>query len=216
MSFYPEVLEASQKKILRRLGPVMAQRHFYLGGGTALALHLGHRHSVDLYWFSAEPMADPLRLAADIRSAGIPFQSGLIDRGTLHGKISGVRVSFLEYLYPLLERPLRLPKYAIRIASRADLSCMKLSALAQRGSRKDFLDIYALGLRYKSLADILRLYQKKFSVMDIAHVLYALAFFEDADRERMPRMIWPANWRTTKSTIMEWVKEVAIKKSVTL
>src|SRR5450755_3737383 len=45
----------------------------YLGGGTALALHLGHRRPVDLDWFTTERLGDPLRLAQDLRNDGIAF-----------------------------------------------------------------------------------------------------------------------------------------------
>ncbi|MBM4330946.1 MAG: nucleotidyl transferase AbiEii/AbiGii toxin family protein [Deltaproteobacteria bacterium] len=208
MNFHPEVLGANQKKILRHLGPLTNHLGFYLGGGTALAIHLGHRHSVDLDWFSKESIPDPMRLAQDIRDAGISLATDRIDGGTLHGRISGVRVSFLEYRYPLLEPSIIWPQFGCRIASMADLSCMKFSALSQRGSKKDFIDVYALGLKYNSLPSMLRLYRKKFSIRDIAHVLYALSFFDDADREQMPRMLCPASWRTIKKTIHEWVREV--------
>jgi len=209
MSFHPEVLGILQKKVLRQLEPVMSQWQYFLGGGTALAIHLGHRHSIDLDWFSTEPIGDPMRLAQDIRGARVPLVSGQIERGTLHGRISGVRVRFVEYRYPLLEPPVIWPRFGCRIASMADLSSMKLSALTQRGSKKDFMDLYALGLKYRSFPDMLQLYQKKYSIQDIAHVLYALAFFEDADRERMPRMLRrPANWKSVKKTIQGWIKEM--------
>jgi hypothetical protein len=120
-----------------------------------------------------------------------------------------VRVSFLEYRYPLLRPLISWPEFECLIASPEDLACMKLSALAQRGSKKDFVDIYALGLRYQSLQDMLRLYQQKYSVKDTAHVLYSLAYFHDADKERMPRMLWETGWRTIKKTIQGWVREIA-------
>ena len=99
------------------------------------------------------------------------------------------------------------------MATLEDLACMKLSALTQRGSKKDFVDIYALGLRYFSLRDMLRLYQKKFSVEDMGHVLYGLSYFDDADKERLPKMFWDTDWRTIKKTIQGWVKEVAGSKT---
>jgi len=86
---------------------------------------------------------------------------------------------------------------------------MKLSALSQRGSKKDFVDIYALGLRCFKLREMLRLYQKKYSVEDIGHVLYGLSYFDEVDQERLPRMFWEVNWTRIKKTIQGWVKEVA-------
>ena len=211
--FHPEVLNPLQKKILQQLGPILMRQHYYLGGGATIAIYLGHRHSVDLDWFTEEGITDPMRLAQNIRDKGIPFVTGQIERGTLHGTISGVRISFLEYKYPLLKPLIIWQKAACQLATLEDLACMKLSALTQRGSKKDFVDIYALGLRYFSLRDMLRLYQKKFSVEDMGHVLYGLSYFDDADKERLPKMFWDTDWRTIKKTIQGWVKEVAGSKT---
>lgn len=207
--FHHAVLGVVQKQALRQLGPVMTHWRFYLGGGTALALYLGHRHSMDLDWFTGEQIADSLRLAQDLREEGISLVTGRIARGTLHGSVSSVRVSFLAYRYPLLQPLVSWPESGCLIAALDDLVCMKLAALAQRGSKKDFVDIYALGLRHKPLPEMLRLYRQKYAVADVIHVLYGLAYFHDADKERMPRMFWDTDWRTVKKTIQRWVKEVA-------
>lgn len=208
VSFHPQVLGAAQQKVLRRLGPLMATQQFYLGGGTALAIHLGHRRSVDFDWFTRERIADPLHLARDLSDQDIAFVTGNIERGTLHGSISGVQVSFLEYRYPLLQPLVAWPMFGCILASPEDLACMKLSALAQRGAKKDFVDVYALGIKYCSLSDMLGWYQQKYAVTDLTHVLYSLAYFDDADRERMPRMFWDSNWRTIKQTIAQWLQEL--------
>jgi hypothetical protein len=100
------------------------------------------------------------------------------------------------------------------MVSLEDLACMKLSALAQRGSKKDFVDIYALGLRHIPLKEMIRLYQQKYSVKDIGYILYGLIYFDDADRERMPRVFWDLDWRTIKRTIQGWVREVAGYKNL--
>ena len=202
-------MSSLQKKILQRLGPILTQQHFYLVGRTTIAINLGHRHSVDLDWFTGESIADPMLLAQNILDNGIPFITGQIERGTLHGTISGVRVSFLEYKYPLIKPLITWQKAACQLASLEDIASMKLSALTQRGSKKDFVDIYALGLRQFRLRDMLRFYQKKYSVEDIGHVLYGLSYFDDADKERLPKMFWDVDWKIIKKTIQGWVKDVA-------
>ena len=136
------------KTALRKLGPAMTRRQFYLAGGTALATYFGHRHSVDLDWFTGKQIEDPLRLAQEIRDERIPFKTASIERGTLYGTVSGIRVSLLEYRYPLLRPLAPCPGFACLMASMEDIACMKLSAVAQRGSKKDFVDIYALALRH--------------------------------------------------------------------
>ena len=86
---------------------------------------------------------------------------------------------------------------------------MKLSAIAQRGQKKDFIDLYALGTKSFSLQQMLSLYQKKFSLKDIGHVLFALSYFDDAEKERMPVMVWETQWNTVKATIQAWVRVLA-------
>src|SRR5438105_1871576 len=130
MSWHLEVLTRRQLTVLTQLGPWLTRRGFYLAGGTAVALHLGHRRSVDLDWFTAARIPEPLRLAQDLRESGVPFVTGAVSPGTLYGSIRGIRLSFLEYRYPLLAA-MRPWRGGTRIASRADLAAMKLAALAQ-------------------------------------------------------------------------------------
>jgi hypothetical protein len=208
MTWHREILARQQQKVLAQLGPLLTQRGFYLAGGTAVALHLGHRRSVDLDWFTAEALSDTMRLAQDLREQGIPFVAGMAAPGTLHGTIRGVRVSLLEYRYPLLAA-LRPWRGGSRIAGRPDLAAMKLAAVAQRGAKKDFVDVYALGHGRCSLRQMLRWYQEKYAVHDVAHLLYSLAYFDDADAERMPRLLWDVQWRTIKETILRWLHDVS-------
>ena len=97
----------------------------------------------------------------------------------------------------------------ISLAALDDLACMKLSAIAQRGLRKDYCDIYILGTKHRSLAEMLKLYQRKFKVRDISPVLYGLSYFDDADSEPMPRMLMKIQWKTIKNTIQEWVLQLS-------
>jgi hypothetical protein len=209
VSLHLEVLGARQLAVLRRLGPGMASLGLYLGGGTAVALYLGHRRSVDLDWFSAERVADPLALVQALRDEGAAFTTTQVARGTAHGSVSGVRVSLLEYRYALLEPALLWPECGCLIASLPDLACMKLAAVAQRGSKRDFVDVYALAQQYLPLGDLISLYRRKYAVEDAAHLLYSLAYFEDAEPERMPRMHWDVDWREVKATVQQWVRVLA-------
>ncbi len=206
MSFHREILTEKQCKALRLLGPRTAELGFYLAGGTAIALHLGHRRSVDFDWFTEEPLEDPLRLAGELRDSGIPFETSQVARGTLYGTVHGVRISFLQFQYRMLDPLLPWEEFGCRLAGLRDLSSMKLSAIAQRGSRKDFVDLYALGRSGLSLQDMLGWYCQKFGVEDIGHLLYALLYFDDADAERMPRMLWKVDWKEIKKTIGGWVR----------
>ncbi len=157
--------------------------------------------------FSEDPIDEPLRLAAAIRAAGARIAVSRTEKGTLHGTVGGVRVSFLEYRYPLLRRPLD-GGAGLHLASLEDTACMKLAAVAQRGSKKDFVDLYALGRRLP-LPRMLRLYGTKYGVKDPGHLLFALSFFDDAETERMPTMLRPCSWEEVKRTIRSWVSRAA-------
>ncbi|MBI3822478.1 MAG: nucleotidyl transferase AbiEii/AbiGii toxin family protein [Planctomycetes bacterium] len=206
MSLHPEILTRRQERVLAQIGPVLSHRGFYLVGGTAVALHLGHRRSVDFDWFTPERF-EPLVLAQELREEGIPFVTDTVAPGTLHGNVGGVPVSLIRHNYPSLARPQRVLG-GIRIAGRADLAAMKLAAVAQRGAKKDFVDIYALGRRADSLRPMLRGYKKKHAIEDDAHLMRSLVYFDDADPERLPRMLWDVDWRTIKNTIRRWVRGV--------
>jgi len=85
---------------------------------------------------------------------------------------------------------------------------MKLAAVAQRGSKKDFLDVFALGQRF-SLEQMLDFYRAKYRVADTGHVLVALAYFDDADRERTPTLLRRWSWPKVRATLLRWVRQAA-------
>lgn len=209
LSFHPEALEANQARVLEATAGPLTARGFRLGGGTGLALVLGHRRSVDFDWFCREPMGDPMLLARDLQGEAIPLQVARVAAGTLHGTVEGVRLSLLSFPYPDLAEPIRFAERDLAILSLDDIACMKLSAIAQRGSRKDFVDVFALGTRHRPLGELLDLYRRKFDVQEIGHVLYSLVYFEDAERERMPKMLWDLAWPAVRKRIEGWVRELA-------
>ncbi len=208
VSFHPEILKARQRDVLQNLGPAASRHGFYLGGGTAIALHLGHRRSVDFDWFRQPLIEEPLELARELQEEGIPFVAGWTRQSTLYGTVRGVRVSFFRFRYRLLAPLVLWPDAGCQLAALEDLACMKLSAISQRGSRKDFVDLFALGRHGFSLQQMLGWYREKFEVDDVAHLLYALVYFDDADVEPRPSMIWKVSWREVKATLREWVRSI--------
>lgn len=209
MNFHTEVLQGDQLTVLRQTAPVLAQQGFYLGGGTALSLHLGHRRSIDLDWFTRERLLDPLALAGRLRDEGIPFISAQTAPGTLHGQVQRVRMSLFEFRYPLVHSLLEWEETGARLASLDDLACMKLSAIAQRGSRKDFYDVYTLCRSHRPLREFMDLYRQKFSVEDIGSLMYGLVYFADAEAEPDLMMIHPVSWKAVKKAFQQWVREIA-------
>ena len=205
---HAEVMTAPQQALLSRLGPLAAARGFLLVGGTAVAIHLGHRRSVDLDWFREPPLDGP-RLAAEFRGEGIALQVRSIAPDTLHASAEGVELSFLRFPYPLLETPVEWPPFGCRIAGALDLGCMKLSALAQRGARRDFIDLFALAEAGYPLALLCDAYQRKFGITDRGHLLAALVYFDDAEAEPMPYLLAPLSWDELKESFVAQVKTMA-------
>src|ERR1044071_8854919 len=103
MKYHVESLNKKQFSVLQRLAPAIQEKDFYLAGGTALAIYFGHRISIDLDWFTSKQMGDAMSLAQFLRNAKLDFITEQASFGTLHGSIANVRVTFLEYKYPLLQ-----------------------------------------------------------------------------------------------------------------
>jgi len=211
-AYYPEVMPSTQQKLLRQLGPIAAQRGFYLAGGTALAIQIGHRRSVDLDWFTPESI-HPMALAADLKGAGLPLDVTGEEKGTLHGTAQGVKLSFIEYPYSDLVPPVVWPEYQVPLAGLEDLACMKLSAVGARGEKKDFADIFALGREKFTLDQKLKLYGQKYDISDLGHTVYALTYFDDAEENDPPEMLWQVDWDEVKGTIETWVREYVTKQA---
>ena len=197
-------LPESQQALLRQLGPEMQTLGFYLTGDTALVIYYQHRLSVDLDWFTQNPMGDSMLLASKLQDK-LALTITDVGPGTLHALINQVRLSFLEYRYPLLKPVQISPDFDCPMSSLDDIACMKLSAIAQRGSRKDFIDVYTLVQRYRSLPDLLDMYRKKYDVGDIASVFYGLVYFDDAEQEPLPQN-WQGNWKEVVQSFQRWVK----------
>lgn len=204
-----EILNESQLAVMPALGPWATTEGFYLGGGTAVALYFGHRRSVDFDWFIGEGFPDSMVLAEHARERGIHLADIRVAPGTLHALAGDVRVSFFEYPYPLIADLTVWPEYSVRLASLDDLACMKLAAIAQRGSRKDFIDLHAIALGHRPIEDILSLYRRKYSAEDIAHILVGLTYFDDAEEEPMPMMLNKVSWDAVKHQFREWARALA-------
>jgi hypothetical protein len=172
---------------------------FYLAGGTALAIHFGHRESIDLDFFSQKDFSNSL-LKNELSKIGEYFLSGE-DAGTLHGTLDGVKLSFLLYKYKLLY-PL-IDFAGMKLADERDIAAMKIDAISSRGSKKDFIDLYFLLEKY-SLDELLMFFENKFKGIGYnkLHILKSLVFFEGADLEPAPIMLKKADWEEVKKRII--------------
>jgi Nucleotidyl transferase AbiEii toxin, Type IV TA system len=193
--WHRETIDAQVECVLRDLHQIKILDRCYLAGGTGLALHLGHRRSQDLDFFSDQAL-EPDAIIPLLQSlTGFSVVSKA--PGSLHATVEGVKVSFLAYAYPLLFPSERFQDVAI--ADPRDIACMKLSAIASRGTRRDFVDLYVMG-KQRGLDEMLRWFQQKYARANYSrvHVLKSLAYFEDAEKDPMPDMLAPLDWEDVK------------------
>lgn len=173
-------------------------KDFYLAGGTALAIQLGHRESIDLDWFSEKDFS----LASFKKYLSSLGKFELTDEadGTLNGVLDKVKVSFLRYDYKLFFPALKF--VGVKLADERDIAAMKISAISSRGSKKDFVDLYFLLQKY-SLKELFIFFEKKFKGIKYnkLHIIKSLAYFEDAEDEPMPIMLKKVGWEKIKDKI---------------
>jgi hypothetical protein len=190
-------LPGNARQLLRKLGREPLISSFYLAGGSAAALHLGHRVSLDLDFFAlrddyeAEPLAQQLRA---IEHLNIQQQS----RGTLAGSLNGVRVRFFLYPYPTLAEMAEWEDVAV--AHLLDIALMKLIDISQRGTKRDFIDLYFICRHGYRLDDLLHRVPEKYQAVSYSsyHLVRALAFFTDAEQDETPHMLVPFDWDDVK------------------
>jgi hypothetical protein len=177
----------------------------YVGGGVAVALRLAHRRSRDLDLFV--PSSDPVAISSALERPGIRILTRA--EGTLHLEISGIPASILRYQYPLLHPPERLTGVAIPVASFDDLICMKLSAIAGRGARRDFWDLHAmLSARRQPLREAIEAYGRKYAAEDVGHVVRSLVYFADAEAEPLPVGLTQEDWENIKAELRAWIRQL--------
>jgi len=200
VSFYEAAITPACRQGLGYLRHQAFIGDFYLAGGTALALQMGHRISTDLDWFSAQrrllaPEREEIRLAL---SQSRQFDVTSEQDGMLFTQLFGTDVSFIHQHHLLLEST--VVYQGVQLASPTDIGLMKLSAINSRGTRRDLIDIYCLReiVTLDRLLELVALkYADRPSFQAIA--VRALAYFEDAEQQPMPRMLTPVDWADVRA-----------------
>lgn len=200
---YLETVDAATLELLKCIQALPLLFNTRLVGGTALALQLGHRLSVDLDFFGEWGEDD---LDSALKSCGSAVRTGGKGRLQFY-EINRIKVDCVTYTYPWLREP--LIEDGIRLAHIEDIAAMKLEAVTNRGRKKDFIDLVFL-LDKISLSEMLTLYQKKFSSGVKMLVLRSLVYFDDAEDDPMPVMLKPIDWERVKERIRQAVRKQAL------
>lgn len=199
-----ETVPIDSYNLLKKLMKDKALNNFFLVGGTALSLQIGHRQSIDLDLFTTDNFnTEDLHFHL---KENYKFKERYAAKNTLKGDIDTTFVDFIRYNYPIL-KPIKTED-SIRLASLEDISCMKLSVITDNGTRvKDFVDIAFLSC-YFSLNNMLELYKEKYNKDNTIPVKKSLLFFDDIniDDEKVLYLKENIPFSTIKNRIEEMVR----------
>ncbi|MBK9284911.1 MAG: nucleotidyl transferase AbiEii/AbiGii toxin family protein [Sphingobacteriaceae bacterium] len=174
----------------------------YLVGGTSLALQLGHRISVDIDLFGKTELSE-FELNDVIQNLGSVTLLNKSKNIKIY-TINGIKVDIVNYPYKWIDTTLNIE--GIRLAGKKDIAAMKLNAIAGRGSKKDFADLYFL-LNEFTLAEMIKFYKEKYPEASEFLVLKSLTWFDDADLEPEINWIIKQNWTDIKQSIIKTTSE---------
>ncbi len=193
---FTKTLSENAQKSLALLGKDVLPPNTYLAGGSALALHFGHRISIDFDFFT-DVFFSSEKLAKDLTKIG-NFKLQTVLKDTLLGTFNGIKFSIFYYQYPLLFQA--VDYQGISIADSKDIAAMKIAAVMDRGTKKDFIDLYFLSKKGISLESCFEYYEKKYKALanNLYSIITSLSYFIDAENSEMPKMLEKVDWEEIK------------------
>ena len=199
-----QTVEPHTLELLKKLMAEPSLKDTRLVGGTSLALQYGHRNSVDLDFFGTLD-EEPLSIRDCLERIG--HVSILKETKTIRiYDLDHVKIDFVDYSrYQWLAEAVN--EDGLRLASPQDIAAMKVNAIEGRGTRKNFVDIYFL-LQHYSLDEILGFYQKKYPEHSVFRALMSLSYFDDAEKQMMPKMFSKTSWDEMKAFIIKEVEKI--------
>ncbi|MCF6365360.1 MAG: nucleotidyl transferase AbiEii/AbiGii toxin family protein [Bacteroidales bacterium] len=204
-----ETIDTKTLGLLKRLLQVPEFSDLRLAGGTSLALQIGHRKSVDIDLFG-KIKVDSLTIAKILDKVGDVTILKKSDNINIY-IIDKIKVDIVNYHYNWIDN--KIISNELILASKKEISAMKLAAITGRGTKKDFIDLFFLLKEYK-LAEILNFYKEKYPDGSEFLVLKSLLYFEDAETNETPEMFKPESWGNIKKTIISSVENYIQKNSI--
>ena len=191
-----EAVPDALKSNLESLGKEQLIKQFYLAGGTALALQLGHWVSRDLDFFTPQSFSEK-KLISILEKLG-ELKIDTLETETIIGLLNGVRISFFFYRYPLIFSPVLF--LGVGLAGIREIGAMKLDAIQSRGKKRDFIDLWAVLNQGITLNDLLSFFEKKYAGVKYnrQHLLKSMVYFTDAENDEMPQMLKEVKWKEVK------------------
>lgn len=204
-----ECLTPAARTVLKVLAPVVAAHRFVLAGGTAVALSLGHRLSVDFDFFTERSFM-PAKVLQAVNGIGLTATVLQEEPGTLTVSVDGVKVSFFHYPYPFLDATSTLS--GVPVAGLIDIASMKIIAMIQRGAKRDYVDLYFI-LRDIPFAKVAENMIARYGVDRVNPIVIgkALVFFQDADLDPDPEYLAkPKDWIAIKKYIVNHIQQFVL------
>jgi len=201
-----DILDEGRRELLPGL-KFLKNSGFYLAGGTALALQIGHRISVDFDFYNQNKF-NPTKIYQDFQAQKLAkILLGNTAENALFLETNNIAISLFTYSYPLL-KPL-ITSENLNIASLEDIAAMKLIAIIQRGVKRDFIDLYFLSQIF-GLEKIMNLTKKKYAGFNKYLACQALVYFKDAQGEQAGEveLIKPLSWEKVKKYLEVEVRQV--------
>lgn len=213
---FENVLSVNARNLILKISSIIKGENFYLAGGTGLALQIGHRLSEDLDFFKNSIFNENF-LISNLKAKVETFEEIFLEKQTVSVFLDGVRCSFFFYDVPLCFEPLKIE--GIEIARWEDILAEKFKTLSQRGSKKDFYDIFAvIKIKGLSIQEAISIFTNRFkkTALNKYHVLRSLTYFEDADEEPDPVLIGERKyqWAEVKNFFIENINE--FKKALSI
>lgn len=203
---FTKALSGNAQTTLAILGQSGLMNNAYLAGGTACALQLGHRISVDFDFFTPEEF-EAKEMIKSLEKIG-KFKLDRHSWGTVLGVLEGVKFSIFTYKYPVL-----FPFQAIagiNVLALRDIAAMKVDAISSRGIKRDFIDLYFICRGGLALNEALLFYDQKYNTLasNIIHIQKSLVYFQDAELTPMPQMLQPCDWAAVKKYFEQEVRKL--------
>lgn len=192
---YRETVEPLTLELLTHLMGLDFFKDYRLVGGTALSLQMGHRISVDLDFFGL-PKFDLRNFELEMKQS---FEVDIFRRTKFiqQMNINNVKVDIVEYPYQWIDEIIETDR--IRMASDKDIAAMKINAITNRGSKKDFVDLYALLKKY-TYEEIMSFYLSKYPDGNKMLAIRSLNYFDDADNQDV-EILWDVRWEDIKKEL---------------
>jgi hypothetical protein len=189
-------------QLVKRITDDLSFQKFRLGGGTALALQIGHRKSIDADFISAEAF-DNEAIARRLEETFSTVKD--IHRGT-HGvfcRLNDIKVDFLTWCRPFIRNA--VTEDGLRLLHVEEIAAMKFFAITRRGEKKDYVDIAAL-LKLYSLDQLMNFYSERHPENDAATAARFLVSYSDIESQPMPAMLNEMSWEDCKAVLQQSVK----------